>query len=69
MAGSACAGCSMNVFRNLKFAVRMFRRNPAVAISAILAIGLGVGAGRATYSFLFGKPGCVSIAFLTGGSE
>jgi putative ABC transport system permease protein len=44
----------MNLFRNLQFALRMVRKNPAVAISAVLAIALGVGATSAMFSAVDG---------------
>ena len=40
----------MPLLQNLRFAARTLRRNPAVAASAILAIGLGVGATSAMFS-------------------
>ena len=40
----------MNLFRNLRFGVRTLMRNPALAVSAILAIGLGFGATTAMFS-------------------
>ena len=44
----------MNLATNLKFALRMLRRNPALALSAILATGLGIGATSAMFSITDG---------------
>jgi putative ABC transport system permease protein len=40
----------MNLGQNLKFAVRILRRNPALATSAILITALGIGATAAMFS-------------------
>jgi putative ABC transport system permease protein len=40
----------MNLAQNLKFAVRILRRNPALAASAILITALGIGATAAMFS-------------------
>ncbi len=44
----------MNLAGNLKFTLRMLRRNPALAASAILATGLGIGATSAMFSITDG---------------
>ena len=44
----------MPLVQNLKFALRMARRSPAVALSAILAAGLGIGATSAMFSIIDG---------------
>src|SRR5260370_42243877 len=44
----------MSLAGNLKFTVRILRRNPALAISAILATGLGIGATSAMFSLTDG---------------
>ncbi|HEY1497480.1 MAG TPA: ABC transporter permease [Candidatus Solibacter sp.] len=44
----------MGLAGNLKFTVRILRRNPALAISAILATGLGIGATSAMFSITDG---------------
>jgi predicted permease len=44
----------MPLAQNLKFAFRMARRSPAVALSAILAAGLGIGATSAMFSIIDG---------------
>jgi putative ABC transport system permease protein len=44
----------MSLAGNLKFTLRMLRRNPALAISAILATGLGIGATSAMFSITDG---------------
>ena len=43
-------GEGMKVLRDLKFTTRMLRKNPALALSAILATGLGIGATSAMFS-------------------
>jgi predicted permease len=40
--------------QNLKFGLRMVRRNPMVSVSAILAAGLGIGASSAMFSIVDG---------------
>jgi predicted permease len=40
----------MSLLQNLKFTARLLRRNPALALSAILATGLGIGATSAMFS-------------------
>ena len=40
----------MSLSQDLKFTVRMLRRNPALAASAILATALGIGAASAMFS-------------------
>ncbi len=40
----------MGLLQNLKFTARMMRKNPALALSAILATGLGIGATSAMFS-------------------
>ena len=40
----------MSLLQDLKFTVRMLRTNPALALSAILATGLGIGATSAMFS-------------------
>src|ERR1051326_2788137 len=40
----------MSIAQNLKFAVRLLRRNPALATSAILITALGIGATAAMFS-------------------
>ena len=44
----------MSLLQNLKFTVRMLRKNPAVAASAILATALGIGATSAMFSITDG---------------
>src|SRR3954452_21724510 len=44
----------MSLARNLTFTARMLRRNPALAASAILATGLGIGATSAMFSITDG---------------
>src|SRR2546421_12342251 len=44
----------MSLAGNLKFTLRLLRRNPALAISAILATGLGIGATSAMFSITDG---------------
>src|SRR6266568_311184 len=44
----------MSITANLRFTVRLLRRNPALAISAILATGLGIGATSAMFSITDG---------------
>ncbi len=44
----------MSLAGNLKFTLRILRRNPALAISAILATGLGIGATSAMFSITDG---------------
>jgi putative ABC transport system permease protein len=44
----------MKIVQNVKFGLRMARRSPAVAISAILAAGLGIGASSAIFSIIDG---------------
>src|SRR3954465_2372711 len=40
----------MSLLQNLRFTVRMLRKNPALAASAILATALGIGAASAMFS-------------------
>jgi putative ABC transport system permease protein len=44
----------MSLAGNLRFTLRILRRNPALAISAILATGLGIGATSAMFSIADG---------------
>ncbi len=44
----------MKLAQNIRFAVRMARRSPAVTVSAILAAGLGIGATCAMFSIIDG---------------
>lgn len=44
----------MKLAQNIRFAVRMARRSPAVTVSAILAAGLGIGATSAMFSIIDG---------------
>jgi putative ABC transport system permease protein len=43
-------GTAMSLLQNLRFTLRMLRKNPALALSAILATGLGIGATSAMFS-------------------
>ena len=49
-----------NLGRDLIFAVRGFRRSPALVVSALLSLGLGIGVNTAIFSlgmeFLFSQP-------------
>ena len=49
-----------NIGRDLIFAARGFRRSPALAISALVSLGLGIGVNTAIFSlgmeFLFSQP-------------
>src|SRR3954451_18565970 len=40
----------MSLLQNLSFTARMLRKNPALALSAILATALGIGATSAMFS-------------------
>src|SRR5260370_17630511 len=40
----------MSLLQDLKFSARRLRKNPALALSAILATGLGIGATSAMFS-------------------
>src|SRR5260370_14258513 len=40
----------MSLLQDLKFTARMLRKNPALAVSAILTTGLGIGATSAMFS-------------------
>jgi predicted permease len=42
------------LFQNLKFGLHVARRSPVVAVSAILAAGLGIGASSAMFSIIDG---------------
>src|SRR4051794_4309327 len=44
----------MRLLQNIRFSARMARRSPAVALSAILAAGLGIGATGAMFSIIDG---------------
>src|SRR3954452_2645639 len=44
----------MSLLQNLSFTARMLRKNPALALSAILATALGIGATSAMYSITDG---------------
>ncbi len=57
-----------DLFSDLVYAARAFRRNPGFAITAILCLALGVGANTTifsiTSSFLFSEPTCRDSAAL-----
>jgi putative ABC transport system permease protein len=44
----------MNVFQDLKFALRTFRKNPGFTGAAVFALGLGMGANSAMFSVIDG---------------
>jgi predicted permease len=59
-----------DIFSDLRYATRAFRRNPGFTLTAIFCLALGVGANTTifsiTSSFLFSEPSCRDSAAMIG---
>jgi hypothetical protein len=46
--------CMSGLLQDLRFSYRELRKNPAVALTAVLSITLGIGATTAVFSVIYG---------------